>query len=716
MGGAYRLYTMPMPTPIQDRLAEKLKVYRHAVELLASSLEFEETLAHTISACLPAVGDFGFFDVIVEDGVRRTARAYLDEELEAILRPTQWIRQERSDLNLCALSTGQAAYHPDIDDAWYQTVAANAGHLALLRQLAFRSMISVPMRYRGELVGSLTLFMAKSGRRHSQDDLELATEIAMLAAPTVINVRLLERQRRSEAALRASEERLRIAADAGGIGIWDWNIAEDKITWSDRVYAMHGLQPGSFGGTVKDFAARIHPEDTENVRSRINAALAGGDGYTAEFRTVRPDGAIRWISSHAHLDRDEAGKAVRMVGATMDITERMELLAAERAAKAEAMAASRAKDEFLAILGHELRNPLAPIVTALQLMELRGDRSTTYEQGVIRRQVNHLSRLVDDLLDIARISQGKVELRTERIDLAEVLDKAIEVAAPLLEKNGIHFEAFLPALPVAIQGDPVRLAQVFGNLLGNAAKFTPKGGRVSVELTVDQGLARVRVTDTGIGIAPELLPQVFDLFVQGPQRIDREAGGLGLGLMIAKTLVAMHGGHIHVDSAGKDQGSVFEVSLPLAVALIDDGVPAIDELPKISGARILVVDDNLDAGETISELLRSEGCEVRFAPDGATALAIAADFVPDMAILDIGLPDMDGFELGRRLKALPPLHATGFIALSGYGARPGDELSFDFGSRLVKPVRSRDLLAALVSLRSADNQQPCSDAAAGATT
>jgi PAS domain S-box-containing protein len=705
---------MHIPDTVHDRLHEKLKVYRHAVELLASSLEFDETLAHTISACLPALGDFGFFDVVVDEGVRRTARAHLDDELEAALRPTQWIRQERSDMNLCALSTGLAAFHPDIDDAWYRAVAVNDAHLSVLRQRAFRSMISVPMRYRGELVGSLTLFMAKSGRRHTREDLELANEIAMVAAPTVVNVRLLEKQRRSEAALRVSEERLRIATAAGGIGIWDWNIAQNQLSWADQAYALRGMEPGTIGGAMDEFAALVHPEDIALLQERMSAALEAGDVFNAEFRIIHSDGSIHWLSTQAHLDRDHTGKPVRMVGATTDITERMELLAAERASKAEALAASRAKDEFLAILGHELRNPLAPIVTALQLMEMRGDRTTIYEQGVIRRQVNHLSRLVDDLLDIARISQGKVELRTERLDLAEVLDKTSEAVAPLLEKNGIRFETSLPEQPVIVLGDPVRLAQVLSNLLGNAAKFTPRGGCVQAELLVEHGDARIRIADTGTGIAPELLPHVFDLFVQGPQRIDREAGGLGLGLTISKTMIAMHGGTIRADSAGKDQGSMFEILLPIATAAVIEGPAMLDKPPVIKGARVLVVDDNLDAGETISELLQSEGCEVRFAPDGATALAIAAEFVPHMAILDIGLPDMNGYELGQRLKQMPALQATSFIALSGYGARPGDEESFAFNARLVKPVRSRDLLEALASFHGPESGQP--HAAAGAAS
>lgn len=678
---------------------EKLRIFRNAAALLASSLEFEETLVHVITACLPALGDFGFFDVVTEEGVRRNAAAYNDAQTEALLRTTQWVRQEHDGMNLCALSSGQCALHAQIDDTWYQRVAANEHHLALLRTLAFHSMITVPMRYRGELLGALTLFMGKSQRHFSEADLDFAEELVLLAAPVVVNVRLLEKQRRAEAALRASEERLRLATDASGIGIWDWDVQRNQVTWTDRVYELHGLALGSFGGHVEDFTALVHPEDLPEVLHCIDEALHGSDKYAAEFRIIRPDGTVRWLTTYGHLHRDCQGRVLRMVGATIDVTDRVELLAAERAAKAEAQSASCAKDEFLAILGHELRNPLAPIVTALQLMELRGDATTRYEQGVIARQVDHLSRLVDDLLDISRISQGKVRLKLERIDLRAALEKAIELASPLLEKHALSFDAVLPPEPLHVLGDAVRLAQVFGNLLSNAAKFTPAQGHVRLEAAMKEGEAAITVCDTGIGIAPELLPHVFDLFVQGPQRIDRQAGGLGLGLTIAKTLVSLHGGRISTQSAGPGTGSCFEVRLPLVTqAMLPCESYEKQPLPT-SRARILVVDDNVDAGETIAALLSASGCEVQFAPDGETALRLAPRFMPEVAILDIGLPDMDGHELARRLKADPHLVHMRLIALSGYGYRPANTSNpNDFDRRLVKPVRSKELFTAIGEL------------------
>jgi PAS domain S-box-containing protein len=524
--------------------------------------------------------------------------------------------------------------------------------------------------------------------------------MAMLAAPVVVNVGLLEKQRAAEAALRASEERLRLAVDAGGIGIWDWNVPANKVTWTDRVYELHGLAHGDFGGRVEDFSALIHPDDQRQVQDLIGQALRESDSYTAEFRTIRPDGQIRWLATRAHLYRDAQGRVLRMVGATHDVTDRVQLLAAERAAKAEAESASRAKDAFLAMLGHELRNPLAPIVTALQLMELRGDTATRYEQSVIARQVDHLSRLVDDLLDISRIAQGKVELRMERLDLRSVLEKAMELALPLLEKNALAVDVALPPMPIHVTGDAVRLTQVFGNLLSNAAKFTQEHGHIQLSAGMAGGEAVVAVEDNGAGIAPDLLPHVFDLFVQAPQRIDRRAGGLGLGLTIARTLTELHGGTISACSEGEGKGSRFEVRLPLAGDELARPASSEEETAARTFARVLVVDDNVDAGETVATLLEASGCEVRFAPDGETALRMVSRFKPDVAILDIGLPGMDGYQLAGRLRKDASLAGIRLIALSGYGcdSRREQEAGAGFDCRLVKPVRSKELLATIRDL------------------
>ena len=330
-----------------------------AARLLASASDFSDTLRQTISACLPALGDFGFFDVVHGDGVVRAVAAYEAPDIEALLASTRWVLQDRQDLNLCALSTGEAGLHPCVDDAWYRQVAANDEHLALLRALGFCSMITVPVRYRSELVGGLTLFMGRSERHHTQADAAFAAELALLAAPMVVNARLLEQHRRAEAALRSSEQCLRMAVEAGQVGIWDWDIVRDRMTWSDRVYEMHELTPGADIGGLEGFRSRVHPDDLPMVRDGIAQALAGGPAYSAEMRIVLPGGRTRWINTKSQLVRGDDDRPLRMVGASIDVTQRVELLAAERRARAEAEVARR-RLELLASAGEVLSRSLDP--------------------------------------------------------------------------------------------------------------------------------------------------------------------------------------------------------------------------------------------------------------------------------------------------------------------------------------------------------------------
>jgi CheY-like chemotaxis protein len=354
----------------------------------------------------------------------------------------------------------------------------------------------------------------------------------------------------------------------------------------------------------------------------------------------------------------------------------------------------RIKDEFLAMLGHELRNPLAPIVTALKLMQLRqGD--TMQEQAVIQRQVDHLVRLVDDLLDVSRIASGKVELRKETVPLADVLNKAIEMASPLLEARQHRLLVDLPT--VRWHGDPARLAQVVSNLLSNAARYTPVGGHVTLGTRIRGGTVQIQVTDDGNGISAALLPHIFDLFVQGNRQLDRAKGGLGIGLALVRNLVHMHGGTVEAYSAGEGRGSTFTITLPDALAA-GDAAPAANAhaapvLSCANGTRVLVVDDNQDAADSLGELLGALGFQTAVAYDPVQAIALAAAGMPQVAILDIGLPGMDGFELAGHLRELPGGGALKLVALSGYG-QENDKLrsrAAGFAAHLVKPINIADL-------------------------
>jgi len=354
--------------------------------------------------------------------------------------------------------------------------------------------------------------------------------------------------------------------------------------------------------------------------------------------------------------------------------------------------ANRRKDEFLAMLGHELRNPLAPILTATDLMKLRGDGTTERERDIIERQAKYLVRLVDDLLDVARITRGTIELRKERVDLAEVVAKAIEIASPLLEQRLHRLSVQVSRNDLIVTVDPGRMTQVIGNLLTNAARYTDPGGEIRVIGRATEDGVTLRVQDTGIGISSAMLPRVFDLFVQEKQALDRPRGGLGLGLAIVRNLVELHRGSVAARSEGIGKGSEFVISLPRSREDSESGrpasVPRHEKPSKSGGARILLVDDNEDGAQTLAAVLEDLGHDVRIANDGPAALRVVEGFTPALALLDIGLPIMDGYELARRLREQPRLAGVRLVAVTGYGQESDRHRSSEAGfeAHLVKPV------------------------------
>ena len=435
----------------------------------------------------------------------------------------------------------------------------------------------------------------------------------------------------------------------------------------------------------------------------VEQALAGHTSSGVEAVLDRDDGQLSLLLSAGPLT-DAQGAVIGCVVAMTDVTaqrradlERERLLEAAERARRQAEAASRAKDEFMAILGHELRNPLAPISTALQVMQLRGSSVGEREREVIERQVAHLVRLVDDLLDLSRITRGKLGLKKQRIHLPDAIHKAIEMASPLLEER--HHEMEVHVTPgLWVLGDPHRLAQVFSNLLCNAAKYTEPRGRITVRADRDEGAVVVSIQDNGIGIRPDLLPQVFDLFVQGQRRVERAQGGLGLGLSLVKSLVTMHGGRVAAHSDGPGAGSRFEVRLPLARPLEGQVPTEVRTAPRPASrqvGRVLVVDDNPDAADLLAEALEACGYQVAVSHDGPGALLAAREFQPEVGVLDIGLPVMDGYELARRLREQMP--GVRLVALTGYGQDADRRRSHEagFAAHLVKPVDLTALVACI---------------------
>ncbi|RKG82078.1 response regulator [Corallococcus sp. CA049B] len=399
---------------------------------------------------------------------------------------------------------------------------------------------------------------------------------------------------------------------------------------------------------------------------------------------------------------DAKGQVESIIVVAFDVTE---LATARR----EAESANRAKDEFLAMLGHELRNPLAPILTALQLMRLRGETAAERERTLIERQVTHLVRMVDDLLDVSRVTRGKVTLKRERVTLTDVVAKALEQISPLIDQRQHTLEVDLPDRGMDLNGDPTRLAQVFANLLTNAAKYTEPGGFLAVTGTREGRELVVTVRDTGVGIDPEMLPRVFDLFVQEHQALDRSQGGLGLGLAIARSLVTLHEGAISAHSAGRGRGSTFTVRLPALEAEAPPALPTpqpgalIPQEPSSVSARVLIVDDNRDAADVLSESLEFLGCTTRVAYDGPSGLEAATEFRPEIALLDIGLPVMDGYELARLLRQQEEPRLLKLVAVTGYGQESDRQRSkaAGFDAHLVKPLHFETLEALLKELTGA---------------
>jgi PAS domain S-box-containing protein len=672
----------------------------------------------------------------------------------------------------------------------------------------------------------------------------------------------------SEWRIRASEERLRLALDAGRMGVWDWNIRTGDLKWSDSLEPLHGLAPGTFGGTFEHFQALIHPDDRDAVNDAIQQALEGSGEFYVEFRNVWHGGGIHWIAGSGKVYYDD-GSPSRMIGIGMDVTRRkraeqtaqfladasaalavlvdfdgtlqkvanlavpyftdwvsvdvleesgnlrrvavahvdpakmdlahdlyrrfppdpsapngvwnilrtgeaeivaeitddmlvasvkneelldimrelglksyigvpltvrgrtvgvLTFIAAEsghvydntdltvakdlasRAAIAvensqlnqELREADQRKDEFLATLAHELRNPLAPIRTGLHVLKLAGGGGDTGDEvrSMMERQITHMVRLIDDLLDVSRITRNKLELRRERVTLATVIHTAVETSRPLIDEGEHTFSMTLTPFPVYLDADPVRLAQVISNLLTNAAKYTERGGRITLTAESQGTEAVVRVRDNGLGIPVADQAHIFEMFSQVDRNPERAQVGLGIGLMLVERLTAMHGGSVEVESAGRGQGSEFIVRIPVLNEVRQCSAEGATGPEVVAGSqrRILVVDDNRDAAETLGMMLKLMGNEIRTANDGLAAVEVAEAFRPEMILMDIGLPKLSGYDACRRIRSQAWSEGMVIVPITGWGQeddrRHSQEAGFDY--HLVKPVNF-DKLAKLLA-------------------
>jgi PAS domain S-box-containing protein len=537
--------------------------------------------------------------------------------------------------------------------------------------------------------------------RHDGRTLHVDSSVSVLhdasgaAVGLLAVIRDVTAARRAEEALRESNQRQRMALDAAALGTWRHRIEDGVVELDARARAHYGVDAPRVA--IDEILTRIHPDDAGVLRQAIAASLdpARRAAVRAEYRVVKSDGTVCWLAISGQVQFDDSGGAPRPtigVGTTRDITE-------QKHAEDSLREADRRKDEFLAILAHELRNPLAPIRTAVGILRTPSvpDPIAARSRDVIERQVAHMTRLIDDLLDVSRLSRGKMNLQRGPLLLDQVLDAAVETARPWIQERRHAFEQRRLAEAVCLEGDLARLSQVFANLLNNAAKFTPADGRIQLDVAEGTDRVEVRVTDSGQGIAPEHLDAIFDLFTQSTNAGAPAAGGLGIGLTLARRLVELHGGSLTAASDGPGRGATFTVTLPVSPSAHAGCAPGQPEPARARnlGRRVLVVDDNVDAAETSAALLAAAGCVVDVAFSGEQALASASRFQPEIVLLDLGMPGLSGIDRCARLRDTAAGGALYIAAVTGWGQdedrRRTQAAGFD--AHLVKPVPPDALLA-----------------------
>jgi PAS domain S-box-containing protein len=498
-------------------------------------------------------------------------------------------------------------------------------------------------------------------------------------------------QEQIDAALRESKARLEFTLAAAHVGEWEIDVGSGVCRHSELFDRCFGYAAPVPGWNLDVMLAHVHADDRERVRMLVARVFDAREDLAFECRVTWPDGGEHWIDVHGSAYVSARSNAredarLRYLGIIADIT-------ARKHSEATLHDADIRKDEFLATLAHELRNPLAPIRNAVQIMQLsRDDAVHENARRIIERQLKQMVHLVDDLLDVSRISQGKVELRLEQVDVADAVLAAVETSRPLIDAGRHDLTLRLaPPRALMVEADGTRLCQIIANLLNNAAKYTPEAGHIQITAERDGDEAVISVQDSGIGISQDMLPRVFDMFAQVDRSMERAQGGLGIGLALVRRLVEMHGGSVSAASEGPDRGCRFVVRLPLireprrrqsAGAVHDLAAEPTD------GLRVLVVDDNVDAAQSLSQVLQMLGYPVTCAHDGVEAVEMAKNWRPAVALMDIGMPRMNGLEAARALRALPGGERPWLIALSGWGQhddrRRSREAGFDH--HFVKPV------------------------------
>lgn len=563
--------------------------------------------------------------------------------------------------------TGQPVEDPVVRVLQEKTVVGLANHTVLISRKGARRPIddsAAPIRDdSGQITGVVLVFRDVSERRRAEVDRARLAAIVESSIDAIVS-KTLE-----------------------GV-VTTWNVGAERL---------YGYTTDEMVGTS---IARLTPPDQVDELPGILRRLAAGERIEHyETRRIRTDGRIIDVSVTISPVKDAEGNVVGAASIMRDISERKRLEQELRRHLEQLAEADRRKDEFLAMLAHELRNPLAPIRNALQIMRLAGRDGAEFQAAseTMERQVAQMVRLVDDLLDVSRVSRGRIELRKSRVELAAVVHNAVDAAQPFC--NGQQIAVAVPAEPIYVHGDPVRLTQALGNLLNNACKFTEPDGQIGVSLERQNGYGIVRVRDNGLGIAADQLERIFELFTQVDTSLERSQSGLGIGLTLVRSLVEMHAGTVEAHSAGQGQGCEFVVRLPIESGAAEQlaGNAPVAEPQRAAGRRILVVDDNRDAALTLATLLRIMGNETRTAHDGEEAVALAEAYRPEVILLDIGLPKLNGYDTCRAIRAQPWGQEIVIAALTGWGQEEDRRKSKEagFNDHLVKPVDAKALFAIL---------------------
>ena len=719
--------------------------------IIGSSLDYEATLARIARLCVPTLADQCSVDLLSEDGtLRRVASAHVDPEKESLvheLRARYGFNPGDPIGHWAVIRSRESILKSVYTDADFVRAAQSPEQLAMLRHLGATSLIIAPLIAREAVLGTITLILTGSSRSYGPDDLSLADGIARRAAIAIDNARLYrdaeatrtvaeamseeaQRQRREAeifaevaASTATSLELDRIlervvngarelcGADIGRIALRDPESDRMRFRYliGSRLGDRHPIEVGrgkGLGGYVWETGQPYRSEDhRHDPRARADyAPLVAEEGTVASL--VVPIRLGRQVEGLLYLDhrsrrafaKHDEDVVQRLADHAAVAIQNARALGAEKAARADAEAANRAKDEFIAMLGHELRNPLGAISNAVYVLDFIGARtpSAVRARQVISRGTEQLAKMVDDLLDAARLTRGKIALDRQLMNLAESMTQCLG-GLRAAGKTGDH-RVTMDMESVWVEADPVRIQQVLSNLILNAVKYTPADGTINVSVSADDDRAIARVQDSGLGIPPEMLPRLFELFQQGDHTIERSQGGLGIGLALAKRLVEAHGGTIEAFSEGRGRGSLFTIRLPRASApALRPAPPSVARRPA-AARRILIVEDSEDSRDMLRLYLVESGHQVYEAVDGPRGLEAALRVRPEVALIDIGLPGLDGYEVVRRIRATPEGKKIFLVALTGYG-QPEDHRrarQAGFDAHLAKPF-DRDRLVTLLS-------------------